>query len=166
MEPDRYHWTSLVTEEAVAEAIAQAKQPPAGEAYSRKLLHRELGAEVLLAAWAEGARCAPHDHGRALGVVHLLRGRFLERTWGRSGRDLVVTGTRTLDAPARLEVDDGSIHDMEASAGGISLHVYRPCIREMRVYDVIRRETLVVSDDCGAWIPSETRQIVSREVWK
>jgi predicted metal-dependent enzyme (double-stranded beta helix superfamily) len=165
MEPDRYDWTSLVSEKAVAEAIAHAKQPVAGEPYSRTILHREPGSELLLAAWAEGARCAPHDHGHALGVVHLLRGRFLERTWTRRGRDLVVTSSRSLDAPAQLEVDDGSIHDMEASAGGISLHVYRPCIRHMRVYDVIRRETLIVSDDCGAWIPLETRQIISREVW-
>ncbi len=165
MEPDRYDWTSLVSEEALAEAVARASQPSAGEPYSRKVLLREPGVEVLLAAWAEGARCAPHDHGGALGVVHLLRGRFIERTWTRRGADLVVTSTRSLEAPARLPVDDGSIHDMEASLGGISLHVYRPCIREMRVYDVTRRETLVLSEDCGAWIPKETRQIVSREGW-
>jgi hypothetical protein len=73
---------------------------------------------------------------------------------------------RSFDAPARLPVAAGQIHDMEASAGGISLHVYLPSIRQMQVFDVTRRETLVVSDDCGAWIPLETGQIVCREAWR
>jgi predicted metal-dependent enzyme (double-stranded beta helix superfamily) len=133
--------------------------------YRRAILHRGHRCEVLLATWAEGARCAPHDHGPARGFVLLLRGQFVERTWARRGSDLVVTSTRTLRAPARLPVDQGHIHDMLASAGGLSLHVYLPSIRRMRVFDVTRRETLVVSDDCGAWIPAETGQIVSREAW-
>ena len=133
--------------------------------YSRTILHRSQRCEVLLATWGDGARCAPHDHGCARGFVLLLRGRFVERTWARRGPQLVVTQTRIFQAPARLPVDSGSIHDMQATEGGRSLHVYRPSIRAMRVFDVTRRETLVVSDDCGAWIPSEKGQIVSREPW-
>jgi predicted metal-dependent enzyme (double-stranded beta helix superfamily) len=170
MEPDRFDWTALVpehvTEEAMTRAIANAALPPAGEPYSRTILLRNDSVEVLLAAWGEGARSAPHDHGRATGVVFLVRGRFIERTWKRTGTGWAVASARAFDAPARLAVDDGEIHDMEASSGGISLHVYRPCIQGMRVLDIARRETLVVSDDCGAWIPLETRQIVTRKDWR
>ncbi len=133
--------------------------------YRRTILHRGRRCEVLLATWGEGGRCAPHDHGHARGFVLLLRGRFVERTWARCGSGLEVTQTRIFRAPARLPVDEASIHDMQASEGGLSLHVYRPSIRAMRVFDVTHRETLVVTDDCGAWIPSEAAQIVSRQAW-
>ena len=45
------------------------------------------------------------------------------------------------------------------------MHHYTPKVEGMRVYDVARRETLIVGDDCGAWIPSDSGHIRARESW-
>jgi len=110
-------------------------------------------------------RCAPHDHGYAAGTVYLVRGRFVERTWRKHDGALEVIATRTFVGPCRVPVGAGDIHDMYAVDGGVSLHVYRPSIQHMRVFDLARRETLTVADDCGAWVPSREDQVIARERW-
>jgi hypothetical protein len=54
---------------------------------------------------------------------------------------------------------------MTATDGGVSLHVYVPSITAMAVFDRERRETLVLDDDCGAWIPEDPKLIRGRTAW-
>ena len=51
------------------------------------------------------------------------------------------------------------------TGSGLSLHIYFPRIEKMRVYDVEGRRTLVVSDNCGAWIPRQPEQLVNETAW-
>jgi len=137
--------------------------PAPGEPYGRAPLVEDDAHEMILMRWRPGATCAPHDHGEAGGVIHLVEGVFTERTYARRGDRLVVVQTREVAAPAHLEIAPGVVHDMRCDRGGVSLHVYRPRIHRMRVYDLARREVLVVRDDCGAWIPSDPAFVLTRE---
>lgn len=138
-------------------------QPAEGEPYGRTVVAADEDHEMILMRWRAGATCAPHDHGGASGVIHLLEGVFTERLYARDGDRLVVVRTREVVAPAIVAVGAGLVHDMCCDRAGSSLHVYRPRIHGMRVYDLARREVLVVSDDCGAWVPSDPAMILGRE---
>ena len=145
--------------------------PPApGEPYGRTPLPVPPGAdeELLAMTWRDGATCAPHDHGDAGGHVTLIRGALTETTFAFSTDDprgLVPIGSRTLHAPAILDVEPGRIHAMTAHGDALTIHRYTPRIHGMRVYDTARRRTLIVRDDCGAWIPSDPDLIVDIESW-
>lgn len=143
-----------------------ANEPAPGEPYGRTLLTADAHHEALLMRWRPGATCAPHDHGAAAGIIHLLEGAFVERRYRREdGGGLTLIATHEHRAPAVLEVAPGCIHDMQALGAGTSVHRYSPRIQRMRVYDRERRETLIVADDCGAWIPSDPALVVAREPW-
>jgi hypothetical protein len=122
-----------------------ASEPSPGEPYGRRPVF-----------------CAPHDHGEASGFVQLLAGRFVERLWRWRAGDLVVAHEAQHDAPAILRVGARGIHDMKAVGGGLGIHFYLPAITGMQVFDRARRETLVVRDDCGAWIPDDAGLVASR----
>lgn len=115
--------------------------------------------------WRDGGLCAPHDHGAAGGRVHVVSGSLLERRYTFDGHTLVVVSEQRIDAPAVIEIAPHVIHDMRASGGTVTVHHYTPKVEGMRVYDVARRETLIVGDDCGAWIPSDSGHIRARESW-
>ncbi|HTA17758.1 MAG TPA: hypothetical protein VK989_00615 [Polyangia bacterium] len=142
-----------------------ASEPAAGEPYGRAPVWRDDVGEVLLVKWREDVYCAPHDHGEASGFVQLLAGRFVERLWRWRAGELVVANETQHDAPTILRVGAHGIHDMKAVGGGLGIHFYLPAITGMKVFDRARRETLVVRDDCGAWIPApegDTGLVVSR----
>jgi cysteine dioxygenase len=150
----------------VAELLAASVPPAPGEPYGRQPLHRDdARGEVLLVSWREDTFCAPHDHGDASGVVALLRGTFVERAWRWRDGALDVAGERRHVAPTLLRVGAGGVHDMKATGRGLGVHFYVPAITAMRVFDRERRETLVVADDCGAWVPREASLVLSRARW-
>jgi hypothetical protein len=151
----------------IDELVRSGEQARPGEPYGRKVLHRDAHREVLLMYWRGGVWCAPHDHASATGRALVLRGRFRERRWRFDGAALHLLHEQTVDSPSMLSISLGDIHDMcSEDDGGVSLHVYRPGISRMRVFDRDRRESLVVSDDCGAWIPHDSRQVMARERWR
>ena len=67
-----------------AELVALAAAPQGDDPYSRLALIA-ADAEVMLAGWRPGARCAVHDHGGSRGVVLPLRGEFVEERYGWVG---------------------------------------------------------------------------------
>jgi len=141
-------------------AVATTAEP-----YGRKVLFRSEKFEVMLASWTQGAECAPHDHGFSRGVVWLVDGDFVEMHYDLQ-QDLKTVGKGILRPEGSfLRVTPGDIHSMVASNGGLSLHIYTPAIHRMKVYDQAQRRTLTVSDDCGAWIPLDTTQILDQEPW-
>lgn len=138
-----------------AELVALAQPPIGDEPYSRRAL-RGGGAgdaEVMLAGWRPGARCAVHDHGGSRGVVLPVRGEFVEERHGWSGDELRVAGTAVRRPGEAVAVDGALIHAMGPRAEGVSLHVYAPPATRMGVYDVVRGQFYDVHGDVGAWIP-------------
>jgi hypothetical protein len=82
-------------------SITQREVP---EPYERRVLLNSSSFEVMMATWRPGIRCAPHDHGGASGLVLLLSGSFIERSWElRDGR-LELIGEEVLKAPAVTSV--------------------------------------------------------------
>lgn len=119
----------------------------------------------MLAGWQSGARCAPHDHGDACGLVVVLRGRFSETRYVRAAQGLVHRGTSNAETGSALPVANGLIHDLRCDEAGATLHVYTPPIANMRVYDTAARITWVVNENAGAWIPRSRDHVVAQELW-
>jgi len=162
------HAKEILAEAGVTPLTLRSLSVPSikqGEPYGRNVLHRGDQFEVMLATWSKGAECAPHNHGFSRGVVWLVEGDFRE-THYELDRNLSVLGKSILrPVGTLLNVTPGDIHSMVALDGGISLHIYTPAIQEMKVFDPNTRRTLIVSDDCGAWVPQDSQQIISFEEW-
>ncbi|MBX7149705.1 cysteine dioxygenase family protein [bacterium] len=136
------------------------------EPYGRFPLARNKNGEVILIHWRPHVFCAPHDHGLSHGYVLLIRGRFIERYWKKTSNGIEHVHTRIHQAPAVVKVNKRTIHDMKCFEDGVGIHFYLPGIHAMQVYDVKKRETLVVADNCGAWIPRNERLILRRTAWR
>lgn len=137
---------------------------PARHPYSRRVLYSGSDCEIMLARWRAGAPCAPHDHGASNGWVFYLEGSFLETSYAWSANSLEETDVANHPASSHTRVESGEIHSCVSPTGGLSLHVYFPRIERMKVYDVAERRTLIVSDDCGAWLP-DVDQITQEIIW-
>jgi hypothetical protein len=143
----------------------RAPQAPVHEPYGRVLLHRDQRGEVMLAGWQAGRRCAPHDHDDARGIVVVASGAFTETRYRHRAGSLTAVGTSTASVGDVLAVTSGLIHDLHCNAAGATLHVYVPAIERMRVYDVVTRTTLIVAEDCGAWLPRDAKHVIDTETW-
>lgn len=139
------------------------------QAYGRLVCFADGQREIISMQWKQGATCAIHDHGAtASGRVHLVIGELVEERFSFDGRGLCHTTTLHHAAPCTIEVPPGLIHRMTASADAaltLSIHHYEPCIASMRIYDPEGRRTVIVPDDCGAWIPEDAAAIVAIECW-
>lgn len=159
---------------AVAQITALAAQLrqnapalPTTVPYSRCVLHADAHGEVLLMHWRHSAVSAIHDHGEAAGLVVALEGDFVEQTVELTAAGPKVSGKRTMTAGqgARLEVAQGDYHVMCAPRGGISLHIYTPTPRVMRVADPDLRTIWVVGEGHGAWLPVEPALVKGQLPW-
>jgi len=144
---------------------SSSREPTEREAYGRSLLAESEHAELLVMCWAPAKPCAPHDHGAAEGLIRVLEGRLTETTFALHGGRLVQTREREVCAGDVLELGAGVVHQMRAHGRARTLHLYRPRIRGMRVWDVPGGRVLVVDDTHGAFVPSEVRWIVSEAPW-
>lgn len=145
-------------------AVAAATDAP----YSRELLVVTADAELMLATWRAGQRCAPHDHGGATGAVAVVDGAFVERRFDWRGRALVEGEPRPLPTDAVREIDATLVHSLEAIRAGRTLHLYlrsAAAARTTRVFDLERRGTWLVPDDHGAWLPAPGTADTSFEPW-
>lgn len=176
------NWTDILTSSCGSSAAAlerlaaitwpveqlcdSAPSPNQGEPYGRTPLYVGAEGEVLLMGWRTAGVSAPHDHGGAGGFVVLLRGRFSEVFWRLDGEVLIPTLEREVAAPEIIPVAPEAIHSMASLDDGVSLHIYTPMIEGMRVYDVTGHRTLVVSNDCGAWMPEDEQLIITARPWE
>lgn len=141
---------------------AAAPLPQDGTPYSRKILYNGPEGEAMIAHWPAGKVCSPHDHGDARGVVTILKGGFLEQAYRISEDSLKKAGPEhRYSLSDVLPVMPQMIHSMRAETEGVTLHLYAPPIREMKVYD--QHTVYTVSDNCGAWVPSDPSLILRRE---
>jgi predicted metal-dependent enzyme (double-stranded beta helix superfamily) len=142
-----------------------SQQPSTDEPYQRHVFFRSDEFEVLLATWAPGATCAPHDHGPSTGLVWLVAGTFIETQFGfQNSLTQKESCAHPLDGPV-LSVDPKDIHQMHTPTGGMSLHFYSPPVDHMRVFDPVTEKTFVVSENCGAWVPADKSLIVEEHSW-
>lgn len=136
--------------------------PLPGLPYARRTSMVDTNGEVMLAQWAPHLRCAPHDHGGSSGLVLVVAGRFDERTFTFDGRRLIEGPHVRRDPGSTIAVSPSTIHDMEClGPGGVTLHLYAPAPKPMRLYDVERRATVVVGEGHGAWLPAHAPLEVS-----
>ncbi len=145
-------------------ALAGLAAPPTGgRPYGRRVLHAGPRGEIMLAAWRDGARSAPHDHGGAGGLVLVLAGRFEERVFEGHGRGLgAIVGTHSFGAGDHAAVPPERIHDMGCVAGpGLTLHLYPGAAGVARVFDAARSTTFHVRG--GAWLPPD--EVLRAEAW-
>ena len=124
--------------------------------YSRKILIATSECEIMVARWAKDRACAPHDHGSSAGWVFFLEGRFHEVEYHWNGEALVEDRPIVREPATFGAVQADEVHSCRCESAGLSLHLYFPRIRAMRVYDLAQRRTLIVSDECGAWVPIES----------
>ncbi|HPH65906.1 MAG TPA: cysteine dioxygenase family protein [Kofleriaceae bacterium] len=147
--------------------LSSAPALPSVVPYARCVLHADAQGEVLLMHWRQGAVSAIHDHGEAAGLVVALQGDFVEQTVELTASGPKVTGKRTMPATqgARLDVAQGDFHVMCAPRGGISLHIYTPTPRVMRVADPELRTIWIVGEGHGAWLPVEPALVKGKLPW-
>ena len=138
----------------------------AHHAYGRRLLGADERGEVLLMRWGAGRVCKPHDHDHASGFMMMIEGTFIERTYTFDGHALSLEDTHTAHSPHMVRFETSRIHDMTSPNGGLSLHVYRPRITRMRVFDPTHLRTLVVHERCGAWVPRDLTMILEIDPWR
>ncbi len=119
----------------------------------------------MLANWNPNTECAPHDHGFSEGIVWLFKGSFIENHYSLNQNLISCGPARVWPEGSVLRVTCGDIHSMRPAKNGMSLHIYSPPIHDMKVYDQINRTTLTVTNDCGAWIPTQNSKILHRMPW-
>ena len=139
------------------ETIAALQHPDPSQPYGRRVLLETPQLEVMVATWTPGMPCAPHDHGGQRGVVLVLRGASMHRMWQFHDGQAQCTGEHTAQCGDVLVVAPETVHSMESadpSTPLITLHLYTQTIPHMVVYDLPNNQTLLVSGNCGAWVPS------------
>jgi cysteine dioxygenase len=142
-----------------------AVAPAANEPYARRVLHHSARGEVLLMRFAADTFCAPHDHADALAYVSVLQGELHEQRFAFDHRALVAGFSQRACAGEVFEVPRNTIHCMKGTADALALHFYSPAISGMRIYDALGRRTLVLHDDCGAWMPADPAHVLSVAAW-
>ncbi|MFC4767725.1 cysteine dioxygenase [Effusibacillus consociatus] len=131
--------------------------------YGRKLLLKTDHVEILVMNWAYNFECSPHDHGNSFGWVAVVNGESTHTMYTLNQRDVPVPYLSKVENTGRpFFAPKGFIHQMVnfGEEGLVTFHVYSPPITGMKVYDLERCVGCVVSDDCGAWWPTEQRQML------
>jgi ubiquinone/menaquinone biosynthesis C-methylase UbiE len=138
-----------------------------GFPYTRQVLFSNHQCEIMVAYWSKGQSSAPHDHGSSKGWVFFLQGNFEEKSYKFLDSGLVDSGKIFKHMTGDVtKVQNGDIHSCTSmDQNGISFHVYFPKIHKMKVFDLSKRQTLTVTDDCGAWIPKDPKYVVSKSNW-
>lgn len=139
----------------------------ANESYYRNKLIVMPDLEVMVASWKQNEECLPHDHGTSNGFVLALHGRFIETGYSWNGLQLEPYDRNMNYASGDLmSVKDGDIHSMRClDRDGLTLHIYHPPVHRMKVYDLNNKTTYTVSDQTGAWVPQNTREILNQQKW-
>lgn len=140
--------------------------PNLSEAYGRKILFKNDDVEVMLAKWSFNGMAAPHNHGTSQGLIWFAQGDFLEQHYLFMNQNLVQHKAAHFYKEGQVvTVEPNDIHSCQPETQGISLHIYSPPIHNMKVWDEENKRTLVVADNCGAWVPQNKDLIVSEIKW-
>jgi len=108
------------------------------QGYTRTVLQRCAGWEVLLAGWLPGQRTAVHGHGESFGVTCVLEGALTEVEYRLAPGGQVRKGERRKHgAGSVFHEQPYTIHHVEHAGRvrSVSLHLYAPPLRRMELYD-------------------------------
>ena len=126
---------------------------PLSYPYSRTVLYRSSEIELMIARWADGSDCVPHDHGHAKSMIYILSGSVHHCLYNiRDGRLQVIHGEYKSQGDY-IRCAPFQIHSMDPQEPLLTLHVYEPSIKDMYVYSTKDKLTFRVRGSCGAWIP-------------
>ena len=108
------------------------------QSYTRTVLHRTQGWEVLLVGWLPGQRTATHGHGESFGATCVLEGTLIEVEYRLARGGQVRKSERRKHGPgAVFHEQPHTIHHVEHTGRvrAVSLHLYAPPLRRMELYD-------------------------------
>lgn len=147
----RVHPTFLAAVGAgLAATVANDRPVPGpGSARAFRRLLRDEDHEAWLIAWLPGADLALHDHGRSIGVVHVVEGVLLERS--TDALDRAPLRTQRVHRQAPLTIGATRIHSLWnlGPAAALSVHVYAPPLTTMTFYDPLLLTPVRTEDVAG-----------------
>ncbi|MFC0526049.1 cysteine dioxygenase family protein [Pontibacillus salicampi] len=153
---------ALLALEATPEDLKPHLETAQGKPYYRTLLYQDEQVELLVMNWSQ-LECAPHDHGESYGWVQVVDGASLHTVYEVKDNKLPEELFEERQEKGNLFfAPKKGVHKMKDAGGTglMTLHLYAPPISGMIVYDLNVCAACIVSDDCGAWWPEETRQKV------
>lgn len=126
-------WPDVLDVKALA-----ARASFSDQGYTRTILHRTAGWEVLLVGWLPGQRTAAHGHGESFGVTCVLEGTLTEVEYCLAPGGQVSKSERRRHGPGSVfREQPHTIHRVEHAGRvrAVSLHLYAPPLRRMELYD-------------------------------
>lgn len=124
--------------------------------YTRNLIVKEPGFEILVLCWQDGQRSPIHDHGGSCGIDLVYQGVMAEDTFKLTPSGyLRPSESRDLRPGEASVAGADDIHQMSNLQGGgkslITIHFYIPPLGDMRVFNLHNRSF-------GRWHPNYTPQ--------
>jgi cysteine dioxygenase len=106
--------------------------------YTRTMIHRTAGLEVMVAGWLPGQRTATHGHGESFGVTCVLEGTLSEVEYRLApGGQVTKAERRKHGAGSVFHEQPHTIHHVEHAGRvrAVSLHLYAPPLERMELYE-------------------------------
>ncbi|WP_173916896.1 cysteine dioxygenase family protein [Halobacillus sp. Marseille-Q1614] len=158
---EREDLKSILTELDVSiHELQEYLKSPEGKPYYRQMIYEDEHVEMIVMNWA-AIECAPHDHGQSVGWIQVIEGETKQTIYKAEGDSLPLPlFTEYKEKGKMFFAPRRGVHKMKRNGDDplVTLHLYSPPIRGMKVYDLETCAACVVSSDCGAWWPNEQRQ--------
>ncbi len=140
----------------------ELKKAAPNETYGRNLLEHTDEREIIIMNWNHNEQCLPHDHGDSVGAVKILQGTATQIIYIKTAHGYMVRSVEIRKTGEILIVPKGMIHAMGNSTDErlVTGHIYMKPITRMKIYDFIKGQYAIVSDDCGAWWPTKSEQLL------
>lgn len=106
--------------------------------YTRTVLHRAPGWEVLLVGWLPRQRTAAHGHGESFGATCVLEGTLVEVEYRLApGGQVLKSERRKHGSGSVFHEQPHTIHHVEHTGRvrAVSLHLYAPPLHRMELYE-------------------------------
>lgn len=133
---------------------------PGNKPYGKKSVYRTEHVEIVVANWVPFNKCSPHDHGGSFGWIYVVSGETAHTLYKIEDGIPVPHVEKQEKTSTVFFTSQTMIHDMgnQKDQPLVTLHAYSPPVTGMRVYDLNRCASCIVSDDCGAWWPEEQKK--------
>jgi cysteine dioxygenase len=119
------------------------------EHYHRELLVKANDYQILVLAWLPGQKSPIHNHRGSQCCVRVLQGTAIETVYVQTRDGSFETRTDRYGAGSVFGGEDTDIHTVEnllaARDGLVTMHVYRPALTRMELFDV-ENDRLVVRE--------------------
>lgn len=150
---------ALVTLHSTLDDLTPFLRSDHGKPYYRRLLFQNTEVELLIMNWSQIA-CAPHDHGQSYGWIQVINGTTNNTVYQcQDGFLPEALFSQDKQQGSVFFAPKSGIHHMKSSDDTlVTLHLYSPPIKNMKVYDLDQCAACIVSEDCGAWWPEDQRQ--------